>query len=199
MKTPTFIENYQTEAFDLCDDLINHLDELISLKDQDSTYGHVFMAGEDTNGGAGYRRDESFNLSYLDSSSDYVTRVHDLLKIWVPRYCSKYAGFSHCKDNMPVHSVDVKVQKTEPRGGFHQWHSEQGVGSMAQRVLTWTLYLNDMPENEAETEFLEYGIKVRPQKGLLCLFPAAWSHIHRGNPPYTKTKYIATGWYLTAN
>jgi len=78
METPTFIESYQTEAFDLCDDLISHLDELISLKDQDSTYGHVYMAGEDTNGGAGYRRDESFNLSHLDSSKDYVTRVHVL-------------------------------------------------------------------------------------------------------------------------
>ena len=41
-------------------------------------------------------------------------------------------------------------------------------------------------------------MKLRPKKGTVCLFPASWTHTHRGNPVYTKDKYIATGWfYLT--
>ena len=64
-----------------------------------------------------------------------------------------------------------------------------------QRLITALGYLNDVPEGEGETEFLEYGMKVQPKKGRLCYFPAAWTHTHRGNPVYTTTKYIATGWY----
>jgi len=90
----------------------------------------------------------------------------------------------------------MKVQKTPPKGGFHTWHCEHvSHNNSAYRNLTWTLYLNDIPDGEGETEFLEYGVKVQPKKGLLCFFPAAWSHVHRGNPVYSCDKYIATGWY----
>ena len=65
----------------------------------------------------------------------------------------------------------------------------------SSRCLVWTIYLNDIPEGEGETEFLEYGIKVQPKKGMVCFFPADWTHTHRGNAVYTHDKYIATGWY----
>ena len=69
---------------------------------------------------------------------------------------------------------------------------------MCHRILAWTLYLNDIPEGEGETEFLWQATKVKPKAGLLCIFPASFTHTHRGNPVYSTNKYIATGWFTIA-
>jgi hypothetical protein len=101
-----------------------------------------------------------------------------------------------------------KVQKYEASrgGGYYAFHSEQS-GLVAgeenirymRRYLTYTLYLNDVPKGEGETEFLFQGYRYQPKKGDLVLFPAFFTHTHRGNPVYTTDKYIATGWMLWAN
>ena len=86
------------------------------------------------------------------------------------------------------------MQKTPPKGGYHLWHCEASSKETSYRYLVWTLYLNDIPENEGETEFLWQGIRIKPKRGLFCLFPASFTHTHRGNPVYSCDKYIATGW-----
>ena len=96
----------------------------------------------------------------------------------------------------------VKVQKYDHArgGGYYQFHSEQSMEreEYLRRILTYTVYLNDVPEGEGETEFLNQGFRYSPRKGDLVIFPAFFTHIHRGNPVYTTDKYIATGWLLWA-
>jgi hypothetical protein len=92
-------------------------------------------------------------------------------------------------------SLEIKLQKTPPRGGYHLWHCEQQDFTVANRVLVWTVYLNDVPNGEGETEFLWQGLRVQPKAGTVSIFPASFTHTHRGNPVYSCNKYIATGWY----
>ena len=92
-------------------------------------------------------------------------------------------------------SIEIKLQKTPPKGGYHVWHCEQGNLKTASRVLAWTIYLNDIPDGEGETEFLWQGLRVKPKAGTVCIFPAYFTHTHRGNPVYSCDKYVATGWY----
>ena len=92
-------------------------------------------------------------------------------------------------------STVIKLQKTPPRGGYHVWHCEACIKSLADRVLAWTIYLNDIPSGEGETEFLWQGLRVQPKAGTVSIFPASFTHTHRGNPVYSCDKYIATGWY----
>jgi len=98
---------------------------------------------------------------------------------------------------------NVKVQKYDHTrgGGYYQFHSEQSGTSehYLRRLLTYTVYLNDIPEGEGETEFLNQGFRYQPCKGDLVIFPAFFTHTHRGNPVYTTDKYIATGWMLWAD
>jgi hypothetical protein len=94
-----------------------------------------------------------------------------------------------------IRSDDVKLQMTPPKGGYHVWHCEADCKLHGDRVLAWTLYLNDIPDGEGETEFLWQGVRIKPKAGTLCIFPAAFTHTHRGNPVYSCNKYIATGWY----
>ena len=183
METPTFIESYQTNEFDFCDKVIERLEHYLAN-------GTNIMVGSETNGSQGTRVD--FSVDFHNVKDDLNVQMHNILNHYVKMYADKYTGFAQ----QPCMSQHMKVQKTPPKGGFHVWHSEHAfTESSAYRNLTWTLYLNDIPDGEGETEFLEYGIKVQPKKGLLCFFPAAWSHIHRGNPVYSCDKYIATGWY----
>jgi len=90
-------------------------------------------------------------------------------------------------------SYTVKIQKTQPGQGYHIWHAEAANRETAHRLLTWTVYLND--EFEAgETEFLYQQYRYKPSKGDCIIFPAAYTHTHRGNPPIGGDKYIITGW-----
>lgn len=189
MKSPNFIECYQTEAFDFCDRVINRLEECIAARDNPDISMH-YMSGAETNNGELFRRDYSFNFTAL--KDPLVSEMHSILREYVPKYSEKHNAFGM----QGCMSEAMKVQKTPPKGGFHQWHCEHARGdSCSWRNLTWTLYLNDVPEGEGETEFIEYGVKLQPKKGLLSFFPAAWTHTHRGNPVYSCDKYIATGWY----
>ena len=189
MKTPTFIDSYQTEQYDFCDRVTNRLEEYISSQD-DPNVGRHFMNGSSTNAGEENRRDYSFNFTAMNDP--LVAEMHEILRQYIPKYAETHNGFGM----QGCMSEAMKVQKTPPKGGFHTWHCEHSRhNSSSWRNLTWTLYLNDIPDGEGETEFIEYGIKVQPKKGLLCFFPSAWTHTHRGNPVYSCDKYIATGWY----
>jgi hypothetical protein len=36
---------------------------------------------------------------------------------------------------------------------------------------------------------------VRPKKGLTLIWPADWTHFHKGIPAPNEEKMIVTGWY----
>lgn len=91
--------------------------------------------------------------------------------------------------------TSVKMQKTDPGAGYHVWHSEQGNGSDSARCLVYSLYLNDI-EEAGETEFLYQQLRIPPKENSMVIWPAAFTHTHRGNVVHgTKSKYIITGWF----
>lgn len=96
-----------------------------------------------------------------------------------------------------IHGTHMKMQRTDPGGGYHVWHGEQGNGDHADRVLVYMLYLNDLGETDGgETEFLYQRKRIRPQANTMLLWPAAFTHAHRGNTVLgDKSKYIVTGWF----
>jgi hypothetical protein len=88
----------------------------------------------------------------------------------------------------------VKIQKTLPSQGYHVWHIEHNeIKDMQKRVLAYTIYLNTV-EDGGETEFLLQSQRVKAVKGRICIFPATFPYVHRGNPPLSGEKYIATSW-----
>jgi hypothetical protein len=107
-----------------------------------------------------------------------------------PQYVNEY-DILKTSENMQLKYV--KVQKTNVGGGYHTWHYETDRRDTSNRVLAWMIYLNDVEEG-GETEFLYQHLRVKPTTGTFVIWPAGFTHTHRGNPPLSNTKYIMTGW-----
>jgi len=90
-------------------------------------------------------------------------------------------------------SETIKIQKTCPAEGYHVWHCEHCSNAYGRRVMQALLYLNDVEEG-GETEFLYYSKRFKPVAGRMIIFPAGFTHTHRGNPPLTGDKYIMSTW-----
>ena len=112
---------------------------------------------------------------------------------WNVIYPTYTENFAMLKSYAPHASYCYKIQKTSVGQGYHQWHAENQTRAVSGRILTWILYLKDVEEG-GETEFLYYPKRIKPEAGTLILWPATFTHTHRGNPPLSNTKYVVTGW-----
>ena len=67
-----------------------------------------------------------------------------------------------------------------------------------RRILATMMYLNDVDEG-GETEFLYQSLRFKPKRGQFLIWPAGFTHVHRGNPPLSGEKYISTSWLENIN
>ena len=94
-----------------------------------------------------------------------------------------------------------KLQKYKPNEGYFVTHCEntgpdpEGLDNMDRRVLAWMIYLNDVREG-GYTEFPAQNKKFKPRRGDILIWPAYFTHPHRGIVSKRQKKYIVTGWYV---
>ena len=95
---------------------------------------------------------------------------------------------------------DYSIKKyTHPDDGYHMWHHDwSALTYIIQRVLAVQFFLNDV-EKGGETEFYHQGIKVKPKKGRLAIWPVGFTHTHRGNKPISNDKYVISTWATQKN
>jgi hypothetical protein len=129
--------------------------------------------------------ENDFNLTYIGG---------DFQKIFweecYPKYIEKYPIL----EKFNRHRIfSLKVQETKKGQGYHAWHTEMMGAGYRNRFMVISLYLNTV-EKGGETEFLNQSLRISPVKNRLVVWPATYTHVHRGNPPLSGTKYIITGW-----
>jgi hypothetical protein len=136
---------------------------------------------------------ESFELSIGVGNNDepfreYRQTIQDLIRL----YCKKYTYM----DSNAFFNIGERynLQKYPVGGGFKVWHCENDFKSMLNydRCLVFMTYLNDV--EDGGTSFKYQNIDMPAQKGLTVMWPAYWTHMHKGIVSNTKEKYIATGW-----
>jgi len=90
---------------------------------------------------------------------------------------------------------NMTIQHYKPGEGFYKWHTENtGYSYNLNRHLVFMTYLNDV-ENGG-TEFYHFpDLKIQARKGLTLIWPAGWTHTHKGVISDVDEKYIITGWY----
>jgi hypothetical protein len=99
---------------------------------------------------------------------------------------------------LPVEGMNI--QKYPAGGGFKTWHFERSKASEpnCNRHLVFMTYLNDVAEGGG-TEFAHQRevrgeTALKAEKGLTVIWPADWTHTHRGIVAPNEEKIIATGW-----
>ena len=112
--------------------------------------------------------------------------------------CEQYVGKFQASGAVDAWGITEKIniQHYRPGGGYKIWHCERWGKAMpaAARHLVFMTYLNDVSD-AGGTEFLYQGLTVQPKKGLTVIWPADWTHHHRGVVSPTEEKYIITGWF----
>ena len=138
---------------------------------------------------------DSFFGSYFTGTFNIEPCAKQFLDIFweqvYPHYTRKYGIIN----KLESHNItEIKIQKTKPGEGYHVWHAEHSGSRLTKnRLLVFSLFLNDVEEG-GETEFLYQKKRFKPVRDRLLIFPAGFTHTHRGNPPLSGDKYILTGW-----
>lgn len=144
-----------------------------------------------------FRKNKNINDKLISLESFNPHEAHFLME-GVNQCLLKYVQEYTCLSYYNFVSTRVNLQVTEPpTGGFHNFHSENTSWINSSRTLVWMVYLNTV-KDKGETEFYFYNKRYKPQKGTVLIWPAGFTHLHRGNSPEEK-KYIATGWYQADN
>lgn len=127
------------------------------------------------------------------ANSQIFGQLRNTLQIAVMHYTQEYAGLN----GMQFAFNTFRLQKTPVGGGYHAWHHEKSNNENIYRMLAVILYLNDIDEG-GETEFLHQHKRIKAKAGRLAIWPAGFTHTHRGNPPISNEKYIITTWGVFA-
>jgi len=86
---------------------------------------------------------------------------------------------------------NFRIKRFNPGKFYDSWHSENGV--QAPRILAILIYLSD---HNCGTEFYDNTV-VQSKKGRALVFPAFWTHTHRGQScPDNKSRYVMSA-YVT--
>lgn len=160
----------------VCDDIVNDFQLHI---DESSFDEH-----------RGYHRLSNFQMTKRVHQS-YIDQIEQVFAQYQKKYV--WSDTNHVNDWFLTQPYNV--QKYEPGYNYKHWHIETGGPEEGKllRHLTFMTYLNDIDEG-GETEYLYQNLKVKPQKGLTLIWPASWTHPHRGIPALNEVKYISTGW-----
>ena len=113
------------------------------------------------------------------------------LRICFDKYFENFSNAKSMHGGLELEHYNLQHYK--PSEGFYMWHKENnGEPDVLHRHLVFMTYLTDT--SDAGTEFMTQNITVPCERGVTLIWPAAWTHTHRGQISLTNEKTIVTGW-----
>ena len=175
---PDFIHTVQMLDTSLCDDLVDYYHKSGEYKQKGVVSG-------------GLRPDSKISTDvtiFPNSTDKTIVTYLEFVNQALGSYKETFDAFMY-----PVCFAEgMNIQYYEPGEGFPKWHCERGMNQSNQRALAFMTYLNDV--EDGGTEFKYQNIISPAKKGLTLIWPAYWTHTHRGVVSKTKEKTIVTGW-----
>tara|TARA_R110002153_G_scaffold171396_1_gene324160 strand:- start:1597 stop:2136 length:540 start_codon:yes stop_codon:yes gene_type:complete len=174
-----FIDTYKVD--------VNLCDKLIKYWKNNKEYKHEGSFGSEQ---VNKTIKNSTDVIFFNSSKDiYIKEFFKKLSTCVTQYCSKYKI-----DTLVNTSLANKIQYYSKGGGYKVYHYERDHLKNSSRQLVYMLYLNTV-KDKGGTKFLNQKITTPAIKGDLIIWPAEFTHIHKGIVSPSEEKYIATGWF----
>ena len=184
---PNFIGSWMLEPTSICDDLIDYF-ELNQGKQRRGMTG----SGQDIN------TKNSMDITILPKDlkspgNEVFIEYFNALFSCHKDYLSQWPFLKPLVKNL--HLGIFNLQRYQSGQHFQKIHTERSSKESLHRIFAWMTYLNNVNiEDGGSTHFIHYDIEVRPRKGLTLIWPADWTHAHKGNIINKGSKYIITGW-----
>jgi hypothetical protein len=187
---PHFIGSWNLEPFSICEDLINYF-ELNLVKQKKG----ITTGGVDTN------QKDSIDITIkpkeiiLPGNEAFKAYFEKLFECY-KNYIEEWPFLKDLAQKLEIGSFNL--QRYKPGQHFKKIHTERSGIENSLRVFAFMTYLNDVEEG-GSTYFSHYDLEIQPRKGLTLIWPAEWTHAHRGNILRKGSKYIITGWINFCN
>lgn len=137
----------------------------------------------------GYRYLSNTEMNH-DLIQAYESELDNVIQHYLIKVPYSWEGMASFKRETPYN-----VQHYQPGNYYSAWHCENnGEPDFIRRNLAYMTYLNTVNDG-GETHFLYQDLKVKPVAGLTLVWPAYFTHTHKGVPAPSESKYIITGWY----
>lgn len=179
-KQNPFIRGYYIDP-DICDSIVNEIknnySNLFNLTISPQGYYNSFLE----------KFEQPGRILYLNALMECVGQYK--------------AEFKYSYTTLDMWSLQsgIKIQHYTPNNYYVNWHCENdGVPATNNRHLVYMTYLNTI-NNGGGTEFFHQNLQVKPEKGLTLIWPADWTHMHRGMIASNEDKFIITGWFIFNN
>ncbi len=184
-KNPTFINSWIIKPSSLCDGLVDYFESNITKQSEGVC-------------GSGVDIDTKDSVDIKISPKEILLPENKVFKDYFEKlfechkdYISQWRFLSNISNKYEIGSFNL--QRYKPGQHFKKIHTERASIDTLQRIFVFMTYLNDVKEG-GSTYFSHYDLEIQPQKGLTLIWPAEWTHAHRGNILKSGLKYIITGW-----
>lgn len=179
-----FIGEYIMED-EVCDDVIKYFEKNKKMQKQGIIgNGDVYKEMKDST---------DIPLNGADALQPLLKPYFEELEFCLGKYKKEYIHSD--KDQARYIVSGANIQKYKPGQGFKFWHYENTghEPNGIRRHLVFMTYLNTC--KKAGTMFYYQDKTYECKKGLTLIWPAQWTHTHKGVVSNKETKYILTGWY----
>ncbi|KZR60612.1 2OG-Fe(II) oxygenase [Prochlorococcus sp. MIT 1303] len=182
---PHFIGSWAIEPLSLCNNIIHYFEHSKSKQVQGSTgLGKANLARKNSDDITILPREISAPGNEI--FKEYLNALHKC-------YVDYLIQWPFLKEAAPKLDIGAfNIQRYEKGQHFKKIHTERSLRNM-ERELVFMTYLNSVKEG-GSTCFSHYELEVQPKKGLTLIWPAHWTHAHKGNIVKEGQKYIITGW-----
>jgi hypothetical protein len=177
-------------------DVVNNVDSRFLANEHKESYTSVQTWIPWTYGNLHFNDQKFFPEPEMLSQEDYYYK--EMLEATTQMYSSLNLAFEHYSTSIyPFAGPNIKNREESihllryGKTGHLPAHQDQGVSS---RVLSSVMYLNDSYEG-GEIEFVNSGVRIKPEAGSIIFFPSNFLYIHEVYPITEGYRYSMPHWY----
>ena len=185
--TPDFIGSWMMNPLSICDELITYFESNQNKQKRGVTAGGENLDSKNSTDIKILPKDIK-----LPGNEIFEEYFHSLFSCYQD-YVVEWPFLTTFAENL--HVGRFNLQRYQSGQHFQATHTERANLGTLHRVFAWMTYLNDVDQEDGgATFFSHYDLEIQPKKGLTLIWPAEWTHAHKGNLLKADSKYIITGW-----
>ncbi len=181
---PLFIGSLTAEPISICNKITYYLDENIAKQPRS-------LNGDNLDENLNNQREISISSREIAFSGYEIFKDYsDFLFRCYQDYCEQWPFLLNFKQTLEANTFNIRRYN---QGQFFEGMDAERDLENLRQFFVFITFLNDV-ERGGSIHFRHYDLEIKPQKGLTLIWPADWTHAHRGNMIEIGTKYIITGW-----